>query len=270
MPKADFNPSSVKGCPPMLINFVNTSIGGSPYTWSFGDGETSDEPNVLHVYNEPGVYKAVLTATAPLGLTVTKDTFITVYDNPIADFDIAPKVIYIPDEHISCFNYSSRTQTSQWFFGDGTYITDYSPTYSYSEEGIYDITLKAISKEGCVDSMTINEAVEVKLRSNFFYPQAFTPNPSGGSGGTYDPEDRSNDVFYPIVVDGELESYEMLIYNRSGVLLFKTNDVNIGWDGYYKGKLLPLDVYVFIVSGTYNSGLPFSQTGNVLLIVKDN
>ena len=68
----------------------------------------------------------------------------------------------------------------------------------------------------------------------------------------------------------ELLEFEMLIYNRSGVLVFKTTDVAIGWDGYYKHKLLPQDVYVFIVRGRYNSGQPFQETGNVLLIIKDN
>lgn len=270
MPVADFDPSSVKGCPPMLVNFVNTSIGGTPYEWNFGDGETSTEHSVIHAYMEPGVYKAVLTATAPLGLTVTKDTFITVYENPIADFSIAPETIYVPGEHISCFNYSIRAETSQWFFGDGTYITEYAPTYSYTEEGIYDITLKAISKEGCVDSMTIYDAIEVLPRSDFFFPDAFTPNTSGGSGGAYNTEDRSNDVFYPIVVDGELADYEFVIYNRLGVMLFKTNDINVGWDGYYKNKMQPHDVYVFLITGKYNNGQPFKKTGNVLLIVKDN
>ncbi len=270
MPVADFEPSEVKGCPPMLVNFVNSSTGGEPYHWDFGDGETSEDQSLYHIYNDPGVYKAVLTCTAPLGQTVEKDTFITVYTNPIADFEIAPDTIYVPGEHISCYNYSKDAASSQWFFGDGTYLDDFSPLYSYTDEGIYNITLKVTSKEGCVDSMTRINAVVVLPRSNFFFPQAFTPNPNGSSGGVYDPQDRSNDVFYPIVVDGDLDEYEMLVYNRSGVLLFKTKDVNKGWDGYYKNKMLPQDVYIYLVQGKYNNGQPFKMTGNVLLIVKDN
>ena len=277
MPVADFEPSSTNGCPPLSVNFVNTTIGGigsSPYTWDFGDGETSTEHSIIHEYEEPGVYNAVLTVTAPLGLTVVKDTLITVYENPVADFDIAPKKIYTPGQHISCFNYSKRVVSSIWYFGDGTSITEYAPTYDYkgkeAEEGIYDIALTVISDKGCTDSLLLLDAVEVIKSSEFKFPEAFTPNPFGGSGGTYDPEDRSNNVFYPMVINGELLEFEMLIYNRSGVLVFKTTDVAIGWDGYYKHKLLPQDVYVFIVRGRYNSGQPFQETGNVLLIIKDN
>ncbi|OFX60050.1 MAG: hypothetical protein A2W84_14615 [Bacteroidetes bacterium GWC2_40_13] len=192
----------------------------------------------------------------------------------MADFDIAPKKIYTPGQHISCFNYSKRVVSSIWYFGDGTSITEYAPTYDYkgkeAEEGIYDIALTVISDKGCTDSLLLLDAVEVIKSSEFKFPEAFTPNPFGGSGGTYDPEDRSNNVFYPMVINGELLEFEMLIYNRSGVLVFKTTDVAIGWDGYYKHKLLPQDVYVFIVRGRYNSGQPFQETGNVLLIIKDN
>ena len=118
--------------------------------------------------------------------------------------------------------------------------------------------------------MTITDAVEVLPRSNFFFPEGFTPNQGGGSGGLYDPEDRSNDVFYPIIIDGELSDYEFVIYNRIGVMLFRTTDVNIGWDGYYKNRLQPHDVYVYLVRGKYNNGRPFKKTGNVLLILEDN
>jgi gliding motility-associated-like protein len=62
----------------------------------------------------------------------------------------------------------------------------------------------------------------------------------------------------------------MKIFNRAGVLIFKSNDVNIGWDGYYKNKLLPQGIYVYSVSGRFNSGEPFNQAGTVLLIVKNN
>lgn len=270
MPTADFIPSSDEGCPPAQINFVNTSIGGAPYHWDFGDGETSENQNVIHTYTNAGTYNVVLTATAPLGLNVTKDTLITIYENPVADFDIAPKTIYVPGEHISCYNYSTDAYSSIWYFGDGNSITAYAPTYAYQQEGIYDITLEVTSIHNCTDTMTLSNIIEVLPRSSFFFPEAFTPDPGGGSGGSYDPEDRSNDVFYPIIVDGEIFDYELYIYNRVGVLLFKSSNVLIGWDGYYKARMLPQDVYVYMVRGKFNNGQPFQKTGNVLLIVKDN
>jgi gliding motility-associated-like protein len=270
MPIADFTPSTIEGCSPFSVNFVNTSIGGIPYSWNFGDGTVSNETNIVHTYNSPGTYKVILTATGPLGLTVKKEGTVIVNGHPKAVFDIAPKVIYIPGQRISCFNYSLYAKTSIWDFGDGNTITELAPRYAYSDTGRFDITLKVLNTFNCADSITLLDIVHVKKRSELFFPEAFTPNPVGRSGGTFDPQDRSNDVFYPIIIDGEITDYELKVYNRSGVLVFKSNDIKIGWDGYYKNKLLPQDVYIYMVSGRYNSNEAFQEVHNVLLIKKDN
>jgi len=272
-PTADFEPSTYVGCSPLEVNFVNTSIGGAPYSWDFGDGSTSGQPNVIHTFQNPGVYTVKLTATAPLGNTVITQKKITVYGPPTANFDIAPKVVYVPGQHISCYNYSVHADTSHWNFGDGKgIITKFAPTYTYTDTGMFDITLKVVNAYGCVDSMIIVDAIHVIKRSGFFFPEAFTPNPSGSNGGDYSmqPYTRSNDVLYPILVDGEITEYQLMIFNRMGVMIFKSNDIKIGWDGYYQNKLQPQDVYIYKVSGRYNSGERFEKVGNVLLLRVEN
>lgn len=272
-PIADFEPSVMEGCSPLEVNFVNTSIGGSPYSWIFGDGGVSDQTNVIHTYINPGVYTVQLTATAPLGNTVVAQKQIVVHGHPVASFDVAPRLVYVPGRHISCYNYSTHADTSYWDFGDGRGVVEkFAPTYTYADTGLFDITLTVVNSFGCTDAITIADAVHVIRRSGFFFPSAFTPNPSGPNGGDYSqqPYTRSNDVFYPIVVDGEITDFEMQIFNRMGVLLFKTSDIAIGWDGYYQNKLQPQDVYIYKVTGRYNSGDKFEKTGNVLLLRVDN
>jgi PKD repeat protein len=269
-PIPDFDPSTLTGCSPLEVNFVNTTTyGGAPFSWDFGDGSTSNQTNVIHTFQEPGIYNVRLTATAPLGNTVSKEKTITVYGHPTASFDIAPRSVFVPGQHISCYNYSINASVSIWDFGDGTTIEKFAPTYVYTDTGWFDIMLKVINSYGCADSLTIAKAVHVVKRSDFFFPEAFTPNPSASSGGLYDPKDRSNDVFFPIVINGDLTDYELRIYNRTGVLIFKSNDVKIGWDGYYKSKIQPQDVYIYVATGRYNSGEAFRKAGNVLLIRKD-
>ncbi|MHC1705522.1 MAG: PKD domain-containing protein [Tenuifilaceae bacterium] len=269
-PIADFEPSSYSGCSPLEVNFVNTSIGGSPYSWNFGDGSFSSQPNIIHTFINPGEYIVKLTATAPLGNTVIKEKKIIVHGHPIANFDVNPKEIYIPGQYISCFNYSVYADSSYWDFGDGKELnTKFAPKYTYTDTGKFSITLKVLNTFKCADSMTINQVVHVKKRSGFFFPEAFTPNPNGSSGGVFNPQDRSNDVFFPIIIDGSISEFEFRVYNRSGVLIFMSTDANVGWDGYYKGKLQPQDVYIYKFSGRYNSGDPFQKVGNVLLIKKE-
>jgi gliding motility-associated-like protein len=66
-------------------------------------------------------------------------------------------------------------------------------------------------------------------------------------------------------VDGVTE-YHLEIYNRLGIRLFTSEDVNIGWDGYFKGKLVEEGAYVFKVYGKYNNGQSFSFVGNIILL----
>lgn len=65
-----FSPSEISAADPQ-VNFVNTSIGGGTYTWSFGDnsaGSTDFSPT--HTYsNEPADYVVTLSVTNAFGCT---------------------------------------------------------------------------------------------------------------------------------------------------------------------------------------------------------
>lgn len=66
-------------------------------------------------------------------------------------------------------------------------------------------------------------------------PNAFTPN-----------GDNINDDFY--VIPGEVTSqFSMMIFNRWGLIMIETDDVNYHWDGNYKGKKVPQGVYYWII-----------------------
>lgn len=38
------------------VNFINNTVGATSYLWIFGDGETSDQFEPTHIYDDPGVY----------------------------------------------------------------------------------------------------------------------------------------------------------------------------------------------------------------------
>ena len=66
-------------------------------------------------------------------------------------------------------------------------------------------------------------------------PTTFTPNGDG-----------VNDVIY-LQGWGIKELIEYKIFNRWGELVFETDELAVGWNGYYKGILQNNDVYVFKV-----------------------
>jgi gliding motility-associated-like protein len=57
-------PGIRSGCYPLDLVFLNKSIGGEAFFWDFGNGFTTDQPDSVEViYENPGVYEVVLTAT---------------------------------------------------------------------------------------------------------------------------------------------------------------------------------------------------------------
>ncbi|MCK4662341.1 MAG: immunoglobulin domain-containing protein [Bacteroidales bacterium] len=264
LPVAQYSVSTTDGCPPLEVNFINNSIGGITYLWDLGDGSTSNESgNLTHTYDNPGIYFVNLTVFGSAGLYVDLDTIITVHNLPIADFVFVPDTIYIPDQQLHCNNTSIDGYTYFWDFGDGSTSKNEHPIHKYTKEGEFDIKLLVWTENNCFDSITYS--ILVKKISEIIFPTAFTPNPNGPSDGSYSTDDFSNDVFYPIIKE-DLISYNLEIYNRWGILIFKSNDVYKGWDGYYRGELLKEGVYVWRVSGILNNGKPFNKAGNILLL----
>ena len=58
----------------------------------------------------------------------------------------------------------------------------------------------------------------------------------------------------------------MNIYNSNGILVFTTNNIEIGWDGNYKNNPQPMGVYVYVVKFTNKNGETSTQKGELMLI----
>jgi len=53
--------SITTGTAPLTVSFTDTSTGdGLSYTWAFGDGGTSTQPNPTYIYDDPGNYEVTL------------------------------------------------------------------------------------------------------------------------------------------------------------------------------------------------------------------
>ena len=108
---------------------------------------------------------------------------------------------------------------------------------------------------GIVNS--ISNTVTVIKEPNLFHPSAFTPNSDG-----------LNDTFK---VFGQFTAQvEFKIFNRWGELLFLTTDLNLGWDGTYKGNSMPEGTYVFRAKLTDLAGRTSDRSGTILLLRKGN
>lgn len=136
---------------------------------------------------------------------------------------------WFPPDFLSCTNCPNPTVTPQMTIG-------------------YELTLT--DSNNC----TFYDTVTVFVGGDLFVPNVFTPGDVNSL----------NDLFFSLGRD--IQKVEMMIFNRWGELLYSTQDINDGWDGTYKGKLCPLDVYVWKIRYVETSGRSGGLIGHVTLL----
>lgn len=261
---ASIEPSVTSGCVPLHVKFSCNAGEGYTVSWSLGDGGTSSEISHDYIYDIPGIYRVTLTLTDERRRVSTATEIIEVWDNPRADFEVRQNDQPGENDKVLFVNLSTGAVNYLWDFGDGTFSTQADPSYRYERMGRYDVSLVAYSVNGCADSVTVNDLFTDKgmyLR----FPNAFVPNRGGPTGGYYNQQtDEENQVFHPVA--SGVDSYNLKIYSKSGLLVFESDEIAMGWDGYNKGRLCSPGVYVWKVRGSYRNGQSIIMAGDVTLI----
>jgi gliding motility-associated-like protein len=280
---AAFKATPLAACFPADITVENLSPGADTFFWEIYDQTglvtTSTLRNPVFRILKPGVYDIYLTATFyATGQTAqAEQKGIQIFDKPSAIFEMRPNPIYVPDTELQTFNKSARATQYEWNFDDGTTSAEFEPRHLYKLEGKYFVSLvagfdngnKDIDGDGVLDGNVIcydtTKQELVAVDGGYIkLPNAFTPSPSGSSGGVAN-NGSFNDVFLPIMRG--VEEFQMFIFDRWGTLIFESRDRNIGWDGYDKnGRALPAGVYVYKLVLRLSDGQRTTKIGDVTLI----
>lgn len=241
VPQADFTATPISGCIPLVVQFNNNSIAGTPatYFWDFGDGGTSTDPDPVHTYTLTGVYDVTLIITTTSGC-IGVDTFVvpgmvTVLPKPVAAFSVSDTTFSIFNPYISVTDLSQNADSCILDFGDGTVTSDCNASHIYWNYGPYTLMQVVFSTDGCPDTAYLS--IEVLPENRFFIPNTFTPNGDG-----------LNDIFMPVAFG--CEDYKFMIFDRWGMLIFETENTFEGWDGRFKGNKCQEDVYVWKIEFT--------------------
>lgn len=150
------------------VTFTNaTVVEGTTvtdYFWHFGfsgEGNWSEEaqPDPV-VYKQAGEYTVTLTAWGADGNRATIKKIVTVLaDNvlPTADFSYTPMMVNVGEE-VTFTDKSSDSDgeivSRQWTFPDGSTSTDASPSYTFSAQGMFRVTLSVTDDRGGESSVT--------------------------------------------------------------------------------------------------------------------
>ena len=246
------------GCIGDTIKFKNNSLGGLSWSWHFGDPASgaSDSSNLFeptHIYNTPGSYIYYLIAydSTTCNKVDTSDFFtIIIKEKPQALFTWAPNPPE-PNVPVRFTNLSTFADTYFWEFGDGETSTAFAPVHEYNTTGKYIARLTASSKAGCIDMFDL--PVDVIINPLLDVPNAFTPGRFG-----------LNSV---VNVRGfGITKMNWRIYNRWGQLIFQSTSKREGWDGTFKGKLQPIDVYAYTLDAELSDGKKIRKTGDITLL----
>lgn len=148
-----------EGCIPLTVNFDGIDNLGS-YSWNFGDGTSSIEELPSHTYTSAGVFNVIL-RDGPAG-PIRGEVTITVYADPV--------ISVIASDNVGCAPFGI-TFTSDvdidpgltiteyfWTFGDGNTSMDANPTHTYTNAGVFDISLRVRTN--------ITECDKVEIFSN--------------------------------------------------------------------------------------------------------
>lgn len=276
----------ISGCEPFTVDFtaVTRYVYEDQYLWDFGvDGATSNENEPTYTYNENGTYTVKLTVHGDGG-TNYDYRFITVNPKPEIDFTFNDSIVFVrsqnqPDEIISFYNQTRNGENFYWFFEEtiedgnlpvvdiaNAQSTEKEPTWYYENTGVYNVVLLATSGEGCADTMVHPIAIHVLGEGMIQFPTGFFVDPSAPRDENVgDPEDPSRNLFR--AYGQGVAEFHLEVYNRWGVLVFKSDDINKGWNGFINGEPAKQDVYVWRAKGRFTNGQPYEMHGDVTLIV---
>lgn len=103
------------------------------------------------------------------------------------------------------------------------------------------------------NSCEASRPVTIKYDPEIYIPNTFTPD-----------DNDFNQVFS--VVYANIESFDMVIYNRWGELIHRMDMTNNSWDGTYKGKKCPDGVYVWKMEFLDDLERKHVRTGHVTIL----
>ena len=204
-----------------------------------------------HAYSQTGIYRDTIA-------TATCDSIVILNLSVVQNLPVRITASAYNINHGDIIQLNADAAISyQWSAADGL-ISDpviRNPAATiYSSSWIY---LKTGSNNACVfrDSVfiTVNNTSTPCAGAYIYLPNAFTP---GGNG--------LNDEFKIFAKNVALKYFQ--VFNRWGEKVFESDDINKGWNGTYKGKIIA-GAYVYIVSYRLlcNNSVRILK-GNIILI----
>ncbi len=223
------------------------ATGASSYIWSPAIGLSSTTSSSV---TASPINTTAYTVIGSIGNCSDMDTVMVIV-NPIPTISLTNDLTIVQGSSIDLLA-----------LGGGTY--SWSPASALSCTTCANPTANPLSSttycvevtdNGCVSSDCVDVIVDVQC-GELFVPNVFSPNADG-----------KNDVLEVKINPNCVTDYNMVIFDRWGEKVFESNNINISWDGTYKGKTLDNAIFVYYLKITLlNTDSPILKKGNVSII----
>jgi gliding motility-associated-like protein len=219
--------------------------GGVSYSWSPSSSLNSAissqvfaTPSLATIFTVIGVDQTGCPDTAQVMVDLFPQPFI----------QTCPDIYALQGDEVQL--YANSTTTGPYVWSPAEFLSCVScdnPVASPDQNYIY--TVSYTDENGC----TASDIVNIYYKPIIYIPNTFTPN-----------DDELNQGFR--VVIGNIKSFELLIFNRWGELIFTMNDESDYWDGTYEGLKCQDGTYVWTIKYYDFLDKEYEQTGHVNLL----
>ncbi len=181
-------------CPPLLVNFTNTSTGATVYHWDFGDGNISSLVTPTNMFDTPAYYAIRLVAEDAWGCTDTATNHLNLYGyaGSLTYTPLTGCVPLLVHFHAAISNVPSII----WDFGDGSTsvmsAVD-STSHYYTLPGAYVPKLILSDHTGCQNSSIGPDTIKVDEIT-----AEFTVEPAACIGVPFTFKDTSTYYWSPV------------------------------------------------------------------------
>lgn len=134
-------------------------------------------------------------------------------------------------------------------FSSSDLVTD----YTFRDAGTFYVRFVAANADATCEYTSETYTVTIG-ESNLQIPNAFSPGSSEGVNDIWK-------VSYKSIV-----KFECHIFNKWGVKLYEFTDPADGWDGKYKGKLVPPGAYYYVIKATGADGRNWDRAGDINIV----
>lgn len=129
--------------------------------------------------------------------------------------------------------------------------TSYTVKLNNQSDLEYNFLVRATTQNG--DFESLSNIINYRRSAGVFVPDAFTPNGDG-----------YNDVLE--AKSEQLQSFELSIMNRWGVVVFRSDDIAKGWDGTFEGTSAPVGYYYYKMTFVDDINQTVEKSGTFMLL----